>query len=234
MESKAKEKLILALDLPERGEAVAFLKGLDNKLDWVKVGLQLFVRYGPDFVREVADMGYSIFLDLKLHDIPNTVASAVKSLRGYPVGMLTLHASGGSEMLQWANAAREEINPKMHLLAVTVLTSMNDVQLNEVGVSGKAEEQVLRLGKMAVASGIQGLVCSPQELVVLRNALGTRPLMVTPGIRPLGADTNEQKRITTPSDAVRMGASHIVVGRPILKSENPQKTIEAILAEMNC
>lgn len=228
----AKEKLILALDLPERDEALTFLKPLSNSLDWVKIGLQLFTRYGPDFVREVSDMGFRIFLDLKLHDIPNTVASAVKSLRGYPVGLLTLHASGGSEMLEWANAAREEINPKMNLLAVTVLTSMNEAQLNEIGVYGKPVDQVFRLGKMAIESGVQGLVCSPQELVVLRNLLGSKPFMVTPGIRPIGSDANEQKRITTPRDAVQMGASHIVVGRPILKAADPVQAVNDIIDEM--
>jgi orotidine-5'-phosphate decarboxylase len=209
------------------------LDHLGDSLKWVKIGLQLFTAYGPDFVREIADRGYKVFLDLKLHDIPNTVAKAVQSISALPVELLTLHASGGAEMLEWANKARNEHAPDLNLLAVTVLTSMDESQLRSLNVSATPEEQVLHLADITIRSGVQGLVCSSLELEPLRARLGHEPIIVTPGIRPAGAAADEQKRIMTPAAAAAAGSSYIVVGRPILKAEDPAAAAQAIQAELS-
>jgi len=225
-------QLILALDLETRREALAMLDQLGDALDWVKIGLQLFTAHGPDFVREVADRGYHIFLDLKLHDIPNTVAKSVQSIAQLPVELLTLHASGGAEMLQWAEKARLEHAPQMNLLAVTVLTSMNEAQLHALNVRSSPEEQVIHLAGHSLQAGVQGLVCSSLELAPLRAKFGRGPIIVTPGIRPAGSDADEQKRIMTPRDAAAAGSSFIVVGRPILKAPSPAAAARTIRAEL--
>lgn len=225
-------QLILALDLESKEEALAMLDQLEHSLDWVKIGLQLFTAYGPDFVREVADRGYRIFLDLKLHDIPNTVAKAVQSIAQLPVELLTLHASGGSEMLQWANRARADHAPDLNLLAVTVLTSMDEAQLHALNVKTSPEAQVLHLAGLSLEAGIQGLVCSSLELPPLRQKYGADPIIVTPGIRPAGSAADEQKRIMTPKDAAAAGSTYIVVGRPILKAASPAAAAQAIQAEL--
>ena len=225
--------LILALDLETRESTLAMLDRLGDSLEWVKIGLQLFTAYGPDFVREIADRGYKIFLDLKLHDIPNTVAKAVQSISVLPVGLLTLHASGGSEMLEWANKARNEYAPDLNLLAVTVLTSMNAEQLRSLNINTEPAAQVQHLAALSLQTGIQGLVCSPLELEMLRAHFGHDPIIVTPGIRPAGSSSDEQKRIMTPRDAARAGASYIVVGRPILKADDPVAAVQAILKELD-
>ncbi len=226
-------QLILALDLETREEALAMLDRLGDSLKWVKIGLQLFTAYGPDFVREIADRGYKVFLDLKLHDIPNTVAKAVQSIASLPVELLTLHASGGGEMLEWANKARTEYAPKLNLLAVTVLTSMNEAQLRSLNVKATPEAQVLHLADITLKSGIQGLVCSSLELAPLRTRFGKDPIIVTPGIRPAGSAADEQKRIMTPAAAAAGGSSYIVVGRPILKANDPAAAARAIQAELS-
>ncbi len=221
-------ELILALDVPSRDEGLTFLDKVEGHLDWVKIGLQLFTKEGPGFIEEVAQRHINIFLDLKLYDIPNTVGSTVRSLGHLPIQMLTLHASGGSEMLAFAREARDEVRPELQLLGVTVLTSFNEEGMVATGIADSLEVQVLRLARLAVRAGIDGLVCSPLELTLLRGEIGVAPLLVTPGIRPAGVDANEQKRTQTPESAAKMGASHIVVGRPILKAENPVKTITDI------
>ncbi|TVP81596.1 MAG: orotidine-5'-phosphate decarboxylase [Puniceicoccaceae bacterium] len=221
-------ELILALDLPTKAEALQCLDDLGDSVRWVKIGLQLFTLCGPELVREIADRGYQIFLDLKLHDIPNTVAKAVESICQLPVDLLTLHASGGAEMLGWAAKARDSENPSLRLLAVTVLTSMDGAGLQSIGVNAAPQEQVERLAALSLEAGIDGLVCSPLELAVLRKRFGPSPLIVTPGIRPTGAAANEQKRIMTPEDARQLGASMIVVGRPILASADPRSAALSI------
>lgn len=226
-------ELILALDVESLEEASEMLRIIGPKLKWVKIGLQLFTKYGPDVVRIIADLGYQIFLDLKLHDIPNQVASSIKSLKSLPIGLLTLHTSGGGEMMRWASEARSDMKNSMQLLGVTVLTSMDGAGLKSIGINSTPEEQVLKLARLGIQSGLQGLVCSPLELPILREQLGPDPILVTPGIRPLGSDSNEQKRIMTPSDAVLAGASYIVVGRPIIKAPDPAIALEIILNEMN-
>lgn len=231
--SKNQCKLILALDLDSVDDAKTLLKSIGSSLEWVKVGLQLFTKYGPDVVKAISGLGYHVFLDLKLHDIPNTVASSIKSLKDLPIGLLTLHTSGGTEMMRWANEACQEISHSMKLLGVTVLTSMDQQSLNSIGIKSTLEEQVTRLGKLGMDAGLQGLVCSPLELPILRKQLGPKPLLVTPGIRPQGLDFNEQKRIMTPKEAASFGATHIVVGRPIYEDKYPRIVVKKILEEIN-
>lgn len=225
--------LILPLDLATKEAVFETLDKVGNSLNWVKIGLQLFLRYGPSLVDEIAKRDYKIFLDLKLHDIPNTVASAIKSLKGLPVHMLTIHTCGGAEMMKWASDAQQEALPETILLGVTVLTSMNQEALNGVGVESPIEDQVKRLGQLATSNGVQGLVCSPLELGLLRETLGNEPMLVTPGIRPAGSAVNDQKRIMTPAKAAQAGSSYIVVGRPILKADSPQAAIQSIMAELH-
>ena len=225
--------LILALDVPTREEAAPLLRQLRGELRWVKIGLQMFTAYGPDYVKAVADEGFNIFLDLKLHDIPNTVAKAVESLAPLPIGMLTLHTSGGREMMSYARKAQLASKPDLLLLGVTVLTSMDATGLSELGVSVSPEAQVSRLGQLASDSGLTGLVCSPLEVAMLRKQLPVGIQLVTPGIRPAGeAGGDDQKRIMTPADAARAGSSYIVVGRPILKAKDPVAATRAILADL--
>jgi len=225
--------LILALDVPTREEAAPILRQLRGQLRWVKIGLQMFTSYGPDYVREVAAMGFNIFLDLKLHDIPNTVAKAVESLAPLPIQMLTLHTAGGAEMMRAARSAQQKHNPDLLLLGVTVLTSMDGAGLNEIGVVGAPADQVARLGTLAAAAGLKGLVCSPLEVAMLRKSLPADTQLITPGIRPANeAGGDDQKRVMTPADAARAGSTYIVVGRPILKAADPAAAARAILAEL--
>lgn len=230
--SKRDCKLILALDLPDRESALKILDGLRGKLEWVKIGLQMYLKYGTNFVREVSGMGFKIFLDLKLFDIPNTVASAVESVSALPVSMLTIHASGGREMMRRAVESAAERNPELLILGVTVLTSFDADSLAETGVELEPEWQVEKLAKLAVDSGLKGLVCSPLEIEGLRSILPEDTVLVTPGIRPSGSSADEQKRIMTPADAARAGSDFIVVGRPIFKAENPAFAISKILEEI--
>lgn len=224
--------LILALDVETKEEGLAILQRIGPELKTVKIGLQLFTRYGPALVEEVAARGYDIFLDLKLHDIPNTVAKAIHSLAGLPISMLTLHAGGGSEMLAAAHEARQKYRPDLLLLAVTVLTSMDAKGLEEVGILTAPENQVRRLARLATTSGVTGIVCSPLETRMLRQELGADATLVTPGIRPRDAASDEQKRVMTPSEAAGAGASSIVVGRPILRASDPAATVKTILSEI--
>lgn len=230
--SKRDCKLILALDLPDRESALKILDGLRGKLEWVKIGLQMYLKYGANFVREVSGMGFKIFLDLKLFDIPNTVASAVESVSALPVSMLTIHASGGREMMRRAVESAAERNPELLILGVTVVTSFDADSLAETGVELEPEWQVEKLAKLAVDSGLKGLVCSPLEIEGLRSILPEDTVLVTPGIRPSGSSADEQKRIMTPADAARAGSDFIVVGRPILKAENPAFAVSKILEEI--
>ena len=226
--------LILALDVPTREDAAPLLRQLRGSLRWVKIGLQMFTAYGPDYVRAVADEGYSVFLDLKLHDIPNTVAKAVESLAPLPIGMLTLHTAGGREMMAAALTAQQQKNPTLLLLGVTVLTSMDAPGLAEIGIAAAPEAQVARLGRLAADIGLRGLVCSPLEVQLLRAQLPADVQLVTPGIRPAGeSGGDDQKRVMTPAEAARAGSSYIVVGRPILKAKDPADAARAILAELS-
>jgi len=228
--------LILALDLPTREAAAPLLRQLRGTLRWVKIGLQMFTAYGPDYVRAVADEGYNIFLDLKLHDIPNTVAKAVESLAPLPIGMLTLHTSGGRDMMRAAQTAAAQTNPNLLLLGVTVLTSTDTAALAELGINAPPETQVLRLARLAASPdgvGLRGLVCSPLEVPLLRRELPPHTQLITPGIRSsTDSGTDDQKRTLTPAEAARAGSNYIVVGRPILKAKDPAAAAAAIMAEL--
>ncbi|HVU33013.1 MAG TPA: orotidine-5'-phosphate decarboxylase [Opitutaceae bacterium] len=224
--------LILVLDAPTPREVAPALRQLQGTVRWVKIGLEMYTACGPDSVREIADLGFDVFLDLKLHDIPNTVAKAVESAARLPVRMLTLHTSGGREMMQWAVKAQQQHAPNLLLLGVTVLTSMSATGLAETGVEATPEPQVVRLGRLAVDSGVRGLVCSPLEIAPLRKALPPEITLVTPGIRPRNAAADDQTRVMTPGEAARTGANFIVVGRPIFKASDPAAAAKAILSEL--
>jgi len=225
--------LILVLDAPSPRDVAPTLKRLAGTVRWAKVGLEMFTACGPDSVREVAGLGFNVFLDLKLHDIPNTVAKAVESVSRLPIGMLTLHAGGGREMMAWAVKAQQQSAPGLRLLGVTVLTSMSANELAGTGVTGAPEAQVVRLGRLAVDAGLRGLVCSPLEITPLRAALPAGVALVTPGIRPRDTKTDDQTRVMTPAEAARAGADFIVVGRPIFQAPDPVAAARSILAELD-
>ena len=224
--------LILVLDAQSPRDVAPALRQLQGTVRWVKVGLEMYTACGPDAVREIAGLGFNVFLDLKLHDIPNTVAKAVESAAKLPIRMLTLHTCGGREMMQWAVKAQQQHAPDLLLLGVTVLTSMSAAGLAETGVGDAPEKQVVRLGELAVAAGLRGLVCSPLEIAPLRAALPRDVALVTPGIRPRDAKADDQTRVMTPAEAARTGANFIVVGRPIFKAVDPVAAARGILAEL--
>jgi len=219
----------VALDVSSAREARELVACIGDAAGLYKVGLQLFTAEGPGVVRELVAAGHRVFLDLKLHDIPNTVARAVKSAAALGASMLTVHAAGGPSMLK---AAVDAAGDRLTLLAVTVLTSMNDDELSQVGVAGRVLDQVLRLGELARTAGCEGLVASARESAQLRSALGEGFAIVNPGVRPAGAELNDQRRVATPAEAIRAGASHLVVGRPITQSADPAKAAWAIIAEI--
>ena len=223
------DRLIVALDFPDARAALALVDRLEGSARWFKVGLELYIAEGKSLVAELQRRGFSIFLDLKLHDIPNTVASSVRAAARLGVNMLTVHAAGGPEMLA---AAAESADTGLTLLAVTVLTSIDAAQLEATGVRGSAAAQVERLATMAFAYGIRGFVCSPAEVAGLRRRLGSEPLLVIPGIRPEGAAIGDQRRVATPAAAMASGASYLVVGRPITRAVDPGAAARAILAQM--
>ncbi len=225
--------LILVLDAPSPREVAPVLNRLSGRVQWVKIGLEMFSACGPDCVREVAGMGFSVFLDLKLHDIPNTVARAVESAARLPIKMLTLHAGGGREMMRRAVKAQQEFASELLLLGVTVLTSLGEQDLREVGVAATPEAQVLRLAQLGVDCGLNGFVCSPLEIKPLRARLPAGVKLIVPGIRPAGIGAgDDQTRVMTPGEAALAGASFIVVGRPIFKASDPAAAAAAILAEL--
>ncbi|WPB86508.1 orotidine-5'-phosphate decarboxylase [Sediminicoccus rosea] len=227
-----KGRLIVALDTPRLDQAEALAGQVAPSAGLVKLGLELFCAAGPPALARLAAHA-PVFLDLKLHDIPNTVAGAVGSLAPLGASMLTLHAGGGPAMITAARKAAEAAGPaRPILLAVTVLTSMDAEQLGAVGVAGGPAQQVLRLARMAMAAGADGLVCSPREVSLIRDALGEAPMLVVPGIRPVGSAAGDQARIATPEDAVAAGADWIVVGRPITEAASPAAAAAAITASL--
>ncbi len=225
-------RLIVALDYPDALSALALVERLDELCCWYKVGLELYLAEGNPFVHELRQRGCSVFLDLKLHDIPNTVAGAVRSVAETGVELLTVHASGGPAMLKAAADTAAAIAHAPQLLAVTVLTSMDAAQLSAVGIERLAALQVLRLAETAAQSGINGLVASAQEAAELRKRFPAATLVI-PGIRPAGSEIGDQKRTATPAAALAAGASYVVVGRPITQAHDPVAATQAILDEMH-
>jgi len=229
---EARKRLIVALDVPDAASATALVDRLENTCQWFKVGLELFVAAGPAVLEPLLKRGHSIFLDLKFNDIPNTVAGAVRSAAALGVRMMTIHASGGPAMLSAARIALEGLPDPPELLAVTVLTSMDAAQVSAIGLNREPASQVELLAKMGLQAGIHGFVCSPQEVASLRSLTGPTGVLVIPGIRPAGSAVGDQKRIATPAEALRLGASYLVVGRPITQAPDPAVAAEAILREM--
>jgi orotidine-5'-phosphate decarboxylase len=229
---EARQRLIVALDVPDAASALSLVDRLESNCRWYKVGLELFIAAGPAVLEPLLKRGHSVFLDLKLHDIPNTVAGAVRSIAALGVQMLTVHAAGGPAMLAAAQAALQDVANPPQLLAVTVLTSMDKAQIKAVGLNRTPAQQVELLAHMGLSTGLKGFVCSPQEVSTLRTLTGPEGVLVIPGIRPAGSGVGDQKRIATPADALRQGASYLVVGRPITQAADPADAAEAILREM--
>ncbi|MDR0292203.1 MAG: orotidine-5'-phosphate decarboxylase [Elusimicrobium sp.] len=232
---KPYEKIIVALDVENERAALSLVKKLKGRVGVFKVGKELFTAAGPGIVKKIQKLGGRVFLDLKFHDIPNTVAKAVAQAAKLGVYMMTIHASGGTEMMASAvNAARENApkGKKPILLAVTVLTSLDDDALKKIGFNQGAEQMVLRLAQMAREVGVDGIVSSPKELKMLRTALGPSMVLVTPGIRPAWSAAGDQKRITTPAQAVKDGCNFMVIGRPITAHKNPAEAAKLIAKEI--
>jgi orotidine-5'-phosphate decarboxylase len=224
-----KAEIIVALDEASLDEAKRLMDRLDGRAKFYKVGLQLFTAAGPAAIEAVKQHGARVFLDLKLHDIPNTVASAVRSARELGADLCTIHLSGGPEICA---AAVAEAGDRMKILGVTVLTSSNQATLEVCGVAGSVGEQVVRLAKMGYASGVRGFVASALELPLLRAELGNETLLVIPGVRPAGSDAGDQKRTATPAEVVRGGATHLVIGRPISRADDPAAAFDLIASEV--
>jgi orotidine-5'-phosphate decarboxylase len=227
-----KDRLIVALDFPAAAEARAFLGRLGGACRWVKVGMELYYAEGNGFVEELRGLGYEVFLDLKIHDIPNTAAGAVRSAARAGAALLTVHASGGAAMLEAAALEAAQVRGAPRLLAVTVLTSMDAAQLAAVGVAASPAEHVVRLARLAWGAGIRGMVCSAEEVGLLRAELDAEAELVVPGIRPAGGEVGDQRRVATPGEAIQRGASRLVVGRPITRAADPRAVVEAILEEI--
>src|SRR6266851_5775473 len=220
--TKATDKIVVALDVATKSEAMRLVEQLREQISFFKIGLQLYTAEGPEIVRAVLSTGAKVFLDLKLHDIPNTVARAVESASNLSVHMLTIHLSGGSEMIRAATAARAN---NMLLLGVTVLTSATEQTLREIGVASKVDDQVLRLARLGVEVGIDGVVASPHEIKKLRAEFGDKIKIAVQGIRPTWAEPGDQKRFMTPREALEAGADYIGIGRPITAHPQPSQAV---------
>jgi orotidine-5'-phosphate decarboxylase len=227
--TKVAEKIIVALDVPTKTRALDLVRQLRQDISFFKVGLQLYNGEGPEIVHAIRATGAKVFLDLKLHDIPNTVAKAVESAADLGVQMLTIHLSGGSEMTRAAIAARKN---DMSILGVTVLTSADEATLRETGISDRMDKQVLRLARLGVANEIDGVVTSPREIKILRAEFGDKIKIVAPGIRPAWSQAGDQRRFMTPQQAIEAGADYLVIGRPITLHPNPCEAVGLILSEL--
>ncbi len=227
--TKAADKIIIALDVATKERALNLVEELHDQISFFKIGLQLYTAEGPEIVRAVLSTGAKVFLDLKLHDIPNTVARAVESASNLGVHMLTIHLNGGSEMIRAATAARAN---NISILGVTVLTSATEQTLREIGISGKVEDHVLQLAKLGAKEGIDGLIASPHEVKMLRAEFGDKIKIVVPGIRPSGSESGDQKRVMTPREAIDAGADYLVIGRPIIAHPHPKEAVAKILDEL--
>jgi orotidine-5'-phosphate decarboxylase len=222
------KRVIVPLDFPDAETALAFAARLDPKLCRAKVGKELFVASGPAVVHALQERGFEVFLDLKFHDIPNTVAGACRAAARLGVWMMNVHASGGEAMMRAAREAIEGVARPPLLIAVTILTSLSAADLGRVGFTGPVEENVERLARLARACGLDGVVCSAQEAASIRRATGADFTLVTPGIRLEGSAPDDQARVVTPREAVRLGANYLVIGRPITQSGDPAGTLESI------
>lgn len=231
--SDAGPRIIVALDYPHATEALALARRLDPGRCRLKVGKQLFTREGPDVVRRLQDRGFDVFLDLKFHDIPNTVAGACRAAADLGVWMVNVHASGGHHMMEAAREAVDAVETSPLLIAVTLLTSLDAADLRDTGVEGRPEEQVARLASLAHACRLDGVVCSPRELATLADAVPETFLRVTPGVRPAGGDDGDQKRVATPARAIADGAHYLVIGRPITQAADPDAALAAIDGELS-
>lgn len=227
-----RRQLIVALDVSTAAAAQKIVAAVGDSALTYKVGMQLYTAEGPRVVRDLVASGRRVFLDLKYHDIPNTVAAAVHEAAQLGVSMLTVHTSGGTKMLRAAVDAARSVNPALTVLGVTVLTSMDENDLRTIGFDGTMAEEVLRLAKLALTNGCQGVVTSPRETAMLRAKLGHQFAIVTPGVRPPGTGHGDQARVMTPAEAIAAGASHIVVGRPITEAPDPAAAAQAILKQI--
>ncbi|MGR9093098.1 MAG: orotidine-5'-phosphate decarboxylase [Gammaproteobacteria bacterium] len=224
--------LIVALDFPNEQQALATVAALDPARCRVKVGKELFTRCGPPIVERLVRDGFDVFLDLKFHDIPNTVAAACAAAADLGCWMINVHASGGRAMMEAAAERLSQLAESPLLIAVTVLTSMDDAAIREIGFEMGSEELVVRLARLAQTSGMDGVVSSPRELDAIRGACGQEFVTVTPGVRPASAAANDQKRVATPAAARAAGASYLVVGRPVTQAADPAAAVEAIITEL--
>jgi orotidine-5'-phosphate decarboxylase len=230
------KRIIVALDFPTAYDAIKIANELDPDLCRVKIGLELFIADGPYLIDYLSDGHFDVFLDLKLHDIPNTIASACRVAGNLNIWMLNVHASGGSRMMVSARKALEEIENRPRIVGVTVLTSFDEAEWHEVSETPIREraivEQVIDLAMLADDSGLDGVVCSPQEASMVRRAVGNDFILVTPGVRPEAHESDDQRRTMTPSEAIKAGADYLVIGRPITRSKRPLETLEAINREI--
>lgn len=230
--SNSNSQIIVALDFPDAAQALALVERLEPSRCRLKVGKEMFTRSGPALVEKLIGQGFDVFLDLKFHDIPNTVAGACSAAADLGVWMVNVHALGGSKMML---AAREAIDKAAHkplLIAVTILTSMGEEDIHGIGLSGTPADNVQRLAGLTQQAGLDGVVCSPKEVSMLRQQLGAEFKLITPGIRPSWSAKGDQTRITTPADAVAMGSSYLVIGRPITAAEEPMLALEKIEQEL--
>lgn len=233
MTLKATDRIFVPLDTPDAAAAIDMATKLKGYVGGMKLGKEFFMANGPDAVEAVSAVGMPIFLDLKFHDIPNTVAGAVRSVLPLKPAIVNVHAVGGAAMMRAANEARAGVSSEDTLLiAVTVLTSLSDEDLTELGVNASAKDQAVRLAKLAKANGLDGVVCSPWEIAPIRAACGDDFKLVVPGIRPSWAAAGDQKRIMTPADAVREGADYLVMGRPITAADDPVAAAERVAEEL--
>jgi orotidine-5'-phosphate decarboxylase len=228
LQNTADPKIVVALDFAESKEALHLALQLDPKICRVKVGKELFTASGPQLIEALMKQGHSVFLDLKFHDIPTTVGKACEAASRLGVWMLNVHASGGLAMMEEAKNGVSRSGQKPLLIAVTVLTSMNQAMLNQVGVNGNLSDQVLSLAMLTKQAGLDGVVCSAAEASMLRTAIGPDFCLVTPGIRPIDSNADDQSRTVTPEKAIQLGANYLVIGRPITKAQDPTKALAEI------
>jgi orotidine-5'-phosphate decarboxylase len=228
-----KSKIIVALDYPDAQSAMQLVEQLVPDLCRLKVGKELFTRAGPSLVETLAARGFDVFLDLKFHDIPNTVASACQAAAELGVWMLNVHALGGERMLQAAKEGVSRAGRSPLLIAVTILTSMDETDLASVGLSGSPQDNVVRLARLAQQSGLDGVVCSSREATVLREQLGAGFSLITPGIRPAGSQADDQRRVMTPVDAIKNGSDYLVIGRPVTRADDPVGVLRTINSDLS-